>query len=115
MPGYGIKNYADFFAGSNVMKGADVNPHSFVVEIILAFGICGLAFLITIAGIITRTYRLAKQNSNESIFLLVTAVIFVVATNVPSSVFRLPLLWFPLFFQIFVANEQRFKGLYRIE
>jgi len=107
LPGYGIKNYSHFFAGSTVMKLADVNPHSLIIEIILAFGIFGLFFLLIIGGIVTRAiWYVRKLNPNAASAFLVTAIYFVIATNIPSSVFRMPIVWFPLFFQFFLVLEQ---------
>jgi O-antigen ligase len=107
LPGYGIKNYSHFFAGSTVMKLADVNPHSLIIEIILAFGIFGLFFLLIIGGIVTRAiWYVRKLNPNAASAFLVTAIYFVIATNIPSSAFRIPVLWFPLFFQFFLVLEQ---------
>ena len=97
--GTGTKNYAAFYGEkfSGTVVGA--NPHSFFIEITLAFGWLGLTTIVAIfTKLIFNIYRMKKTMKLEYFYGMTSLIIFILISNVPSTIIRLPILFFPIFF-----------------
>lgn len=103
--GAGIKNYSTFFAGANVIELAELNPHSFLIDLSLSFGVLG-AFFYFMPCLIAAYCAIAYKGSNEkySFYLWLSIITYIVASFIPSSIFRLPIFLFPIYFAIFCAR-----------
>ena len=103
--GFGTKNYEAFYQAA-FGEGTVVSyvPHSYLIENMLAFGWVGLALIVCMlltclfAVLSSRTYRF---------YGMTTFVLFLMVSFVPSTVIRLPILWFPLFFFTHLVRKER--------
>jgi O-antigen ligase len=104
--GYGPRNYFDYFAQNQLSYALGyTNPHSFFIEIYLAFGIFALIFFLAFLVIsIYEVFNKSSFLSSQKIFYLVTLLLFCWLVWVPSSIFRLPLVWFSVFI-IFIYSK----------
>lgn len=106
--GAGTKNYEDFYSGS-IFSGTVVaiNPHSFFIEVVLAFGWLGLLIIILILGIIAKSYYRLKGDT--FVAAIISIVIFSIVSFVPSTIIRLPILFFPILFFYHLSFNDREK------
>lgn len=97
--GYGPRDYADFFKQNPLSYNLGyTNPHSFFIELYLAFGILAfLGFAYFLAISVIQIYRSPSINLNQKNFYLITLLLFCWLVWVPSSILRMPLIWLPLF------------------
>lgn len=104
--GYGPRNYFEYFAKNQLSYNLGyTNPHSFFIEIYLAFGI--FAFLWFIAFLLISNYEVFNKSNfvkSQKIFYLLAVILFCWLAWVPSSLFRLPLVWFSVFI-IFIYSK----------
>ncbi len=103
--GVGTKNYEHFYGNDFLGTVVNKNPHSFFIEITIAFGWLGLSILIAIMVLILKNYLIELQNK-ERFAALFTLVIFVAVSFVPSTIIRLPILFFPIFFFYCLSIEK---------
>ncbi|OSI09384.1 O-antigen ligase family protein [Neisseria zoodegmatis] len=96
--GYGPKNFAEFFGGHLSSSLGFENPHSFIVELYLGFGIVSLlGFVYYVAGYIG-TFAFAQRfDSRFRVFALSAMAVFLIGGFIPSSILRLPFVWLPCF------------------
>lgn len=94
--GVGTKNYQAFYENG---FGADTLvafvPHSYLIENTLAFGWFGLFLVISI--LLTCFVDLLKHDTCRA-YGLTSLVLFLMISFVPSTMIRLPIFWFPVFF-----------------
>lgn len=103
--GYGPRDYIRYFTDIRLSFPLGyTNPHSFFIEIYLAFGIFAfialIYFLLSSAFYILMNYALKWK---EKVFALFIIVNFCWVVWVPSSIFRLPLVWYPVFLVLVYA------------
>ncbi|WP_245822059.1 O-antigen ligase family protein [Actinobacillus succinogenes] len=103
--GYGPRDYIGYFDQIKLSFPLGyTNPHSFFIEVYLAFGIFAffafLYFILYSVYYVLTDYLLAWK---ERIFILFIFVNFCWIVWVPSSVLRLPLVWYPLFLVLVYA------------
>jgi len=96
--GYGPRNYDSYFKEYPLSYSLGyTNPHSFFIEIYLAFGffalIIFLAFLLKSCHFIV----FSKLDTSQKTFYFFTILLFSWLVWVPSSILRLPLVWYPIF------------------
>lgn len=96
--GYGPKNFAEFFGGHISTSLGFENPHSFIIELYLGFGIVSLlGFLGYVAGY-TAVFAFTKGIPTRlRVFALTAMAIFLIGGFIPSSILRLPFVWLPCF------------------
>jgi len=74
------------------------NPHSFLIELYLSFGIVSLFAFAAYVYTYCNTIVLRKRLDNRAKWVSVLAmVIFIIAGFIPSSILRLPFIWLPCF------------------
>lgn len=96
--GYGPKNFADFFGGHLGNSLGFENPHSFIIELYLGFGIVSLlAFLVYVAAYIVLFAASHGIGGKIRVFALVCMAVFLIGGFIPSSILRLPFIWLPCF------------------
>ena len=97
--GYGPRDYINYFDDVKLsLPLGYTNPHSFFIEIYLAFGL--FAFIIFIFFLLYSIYYILKDKylkTKEKAFILFIFLNFCWIVWVPSSIFRLPLVWYPIF------------------
>ncbi|OOF56408.1 O-antigen ligase family protein [Rodentibacter genomosp. 2] len=97
--GYGPRDYIHYFDQVKLSFPLGyTNPHSFFIEVYLAFGI--FAFISFIYFLFYLAFYVLNDGilmSKEKIFILFIIANFCWIVWVPSSIFRLPLVWYPLF------------------
>ena len=96
--GYGPRDYINYFDDVKLsLPLGYTNPHSFFIEY-LAFGL--FAFIIFIFFLLYSIYYILKDKylkTKEKAFILFIFLNFCWIVWVPSSIFRLPLVWYPIF------------------
>ena len=107
--GYGPRDYISYFDQIKLSFPLGyTNPHSFFIEIYLAFGI--FAFIAFIYFIVYSAYYITQDhylNLKEKIFILFILVNFCWVVWVPSSIFRLPLIWYPIFLTLIYSISNK--------
>ena len=97
--GYGPRDYINYFDDVKLsLPLGYTNPHSFFIEIYLAFGL--FSFIILIFFLLYSIYYILKDKylkTKEKTFILFIFLNFCWIVWVPSSIFRLPLVWYPIF------------------
>ncbi|MEO2268654.1 oligosaccharide repeat unit polymerase [Pseudoalteromonas sp. YIC-656] len=89
----GTDNYESFYNRADFDKNLiRYNPHSFFIESTLSFGYAGLLLLCLLMAFFTY-YSMAVPNSYPVILI----VFFIILSNIPSSIIKMPALWVPLF------------------
>ena len=103
--GLGTKNYGSFYkAGFGADTLVAYAPHSYFIENAIAFGWFGL-FLI--ACMLLACLFAVLRDRRYQFYGLTTFLLFIVASFVPSTLIRLPIIWFPLFFFAQIATQHR--------
>lgn len=96
--GYGPRNYEGYFKDYPLSYSLGyANPHSFFIEIYLAFGL--FAFIFFIAFLLQSALLVCRKKtiySSQKFFFILCILIFCWLLWVPSSVLRLSLIWYPL-------------------
>lgn len=96
--GYGPKNFAEFFGGHISYSLGFENPHSFIIELYLGFGIVSLLGFIGYAAGYAAIFALSGGlNMRLRVFALAAMAVFLIGGFIPSSILRLPFVWLPCF------------------
>ncbi|MDO4906674.1 O-antigen ligase [Neisseria sp.] len=96
--GYGPKNFGEFFGGHLGSSLGFENPHSFIIELYLGFGIVSLlSFLLYAAGYAALFAASGKIDGKIRMLALVCMGVFLIGGFIPSSILRLPFIWLPCF------------------
>lgn len=95
----GYQNYKDFYLKGNFTNQLVWrNPHSFLIEVGIAYGVPALlCFMIFLATIIISVHR-SSINPIKKRYLYLSTFYTIILSNVPSSIFLMPIFWIPLFF-----------------
>ncbi|UOO82378.1 O-antigen ligase family protein [Uruburuella testudinis] len=106
--GYGPRNFRDYFSGHLSDSLGFTNPHSFLIELYLAFGIVAFLGFLVYVSVYLITCAGAKHYSSKIRFIAVfSMLLFLVAGFIPSTIMRLPFIWLPnfLIFIYIVCNK----------
>lgn len=115
--GYGPRNYEEYFKEYPLSYSLGyTNPHSFFIEIYLAFGF--FALLLFLAFLLKSCHFILRSNlyTSQKTFYFFAILLFSWLVWVPSSILRLPLVWYPIFLILIYAisvNQtavNKFKG-----
>lgn len=97
--GYGPRNYFDYFSENQLTYSLGyTNPHSFFIEIYLAFGV--FAFLLFIYFLLVSVYEVFHKSNflnNQKTLYLMVLLTFCWLVWIPSSIFRMPMIWYSMF------------------
>lgn len=97
--GYGPRDYLHYFDQIKLSFPLGyTNPHSFFIEVYLAFGI--FAFIAFIGFLLTALFNVLNSgvlSLKEKVFIVFIIANFCWIVWVPSSILRLPLVWYPMF------------------
>lgn len=108
--GSGYQNYSEFYKGGNFDDHLIwVNPHSFLIEIGIAYGLPALlCFILFLSSLVLYIYKANIPRYNRR-FILIVIGYTVILSNIPSSIFLLPLFWLPMLFiyaQTIIKNDK---------
>lgn len=104
LTGYGPKNFIGYFGGHLSYDLAFENPHSFLVELYLSFGIVSfLAFAAYVLFYFHAVVSRPQADSRAKWVAVLTMVLFLIAGFIPSSILRLPFIWLPCFMILFYS------------
>lgn len=96
--GYGPKNFGEFFGGHIGSSLGFENPHSFIIELYLGFGIVSLLAFLVYAAAYTVLFAVSGGFSGKVRMLALTCMgVFLIGGFIPSSIMRLPFIWLPCF------------------
>ena len=102
--GYGPKNFGEYFGGHLSGSLGFENPHSFIIELYLGFGIISLlGFIAYVVTYMLQTASSGNFNAKQKFIALAAMVLFLLAGFIPSTIFRMPFIWFPCF-MIFIYS-----------
>lgn len=95
--GSGYQNYIEFYKNGEFTDPLVwVNPHSFLIEIGIAYGLPSiLSFILFLA---TLCINMASSTSSKSKkrYFYVLMIYTVILSNIPSSILLIPLFWLPI-------------------
>ena len=110
--GYGPRNFAEYFGGHLSSSLGFTNPHSFIIELYLAFGIIAALGFVAYITVYALTCLTGKGFSSKARFIaLFSMVIFLVAGFIPSTIMRLPFIWLPNFLILIYITRCAFRGI----
>jgi len=99
--GYGSREYGGFFAGDIVNPLAYKNPHSYVIEIALAYS--SFAFLCLMGLLALMGLTSLYFWGVASRFWLISAAFFLAGGFIPSTILRMQMVWLPMFMLFFAC------------
>lgn len=98
LTGYGPKNFREYFGGHLSDSLGFENPHSFIIELYLGFGIISLlGFIAFIMLYLIKTITTRSISSKARVIAWVCMGIFLLAGFIPSTILRMPFIWLPCF------------------
>jgi hypothetical protein len=96
--GYGPKKFQEYFGGHLSDSLAFENPHSFLIELYLGFGLISLmAFLFYAAYYFFCVATGRTMKSKQRVIGLAAMGLFLLAGFIPSTILRMPFIWLPCF------------------
>ncbi len=103
--GTGAQNYGSFYReGGFHNQLVWTNPHSFLIEIGIAFGWLPLLIFLIFLGCIF--YGILKQNKiYYRRYLIVLFSFTIILSNIPATGVQIPLLWLPLIYAYIFVNK----------
>ncbi|MCP1771748.1 hypothetical protein J2T38_000551 [Neisseria perflava] len=103
--GYGPKNFREYFGGHLSDSLGFQNPHSFVIELYLGFGLLSLLGFIAYVVTYLKNILINRHLKSKSrVITLVCMGIFLLAGFIPSTILRIPFIWLPCFL-IFIYSS----------
>ncbi|QNT59928.1 O-antigen ligase like membrane family protein [Neisseria musculi] len=93
--GYGPKNFQEYFGGHLSGSLGFNNPHSFIIELYLGFGVISLLGFAGYVAAYTAALISARLDNRQRFFGLFCMVVFLIGGFIPSSILRLPFIWLP--------------------
>ena len=117
LTGYGPKNFRDYFGGHLSNSLGFENPHSFIIELYLGFGIISLlGFIAFVAFYFLYTTSSRALTNKSRVLAWVTLGIFLLAGFIPSTILRMPFIWLPCLliyiYSAFVASKLQNQAAY---
>ena len=117
LTGYGPKNFREYFGGHLSGSLGFENPHSFIIELYLGFGMISLLGFIAFAAfyfLYTASNRAVTGKSR--VLAWVALGIFLLAGFIPSTILRMPFIWLPclliFIYSVFVAPKLKDMAAY---
>lgn len=102
--GYGPKNFEQYFGGQLSMALGFANPHSFIIELYLGFGLTAFAaFAFYVVYYLIQTALNHHLNSKQRLIAFISMGVFLLAGFIPSTILRMPFIWLPCF-MIFLCS-----------
>ena len=96
--GYGPKNFQEYFGGHLSDSLGFENPHSFIIELYLGFGIISLiGFICYIIWYAMNVFLSQNLRNKQKAIGLAAIGLFILAGFIPSTILRLPFIWLPCF------------------
>ena len=96
--GYGPKNFQEYFGGHLSDSLGFENPHSFIIELYLGFGIISLiGFICYIIWYATNVFLSQNLRNKQKAIGLAAIGLFILGGFIPSTILRMPFLWLPCF------------------
>ena len=96
--GYGPKKFQEYFGGHLSDSLAFENPHSFLIELYLGFGLISLtAFLFYATYYFFCVAAGRNMKSKQRVIGLAAMGLFLLAGFIPSTILRMPFIWLPCF------------------
>ena len=102
--GFGPNNFKDFFENAEFYDTniyLSESPHSFIFEILLTFGVFGYLFLILLFSLIIRSMFSGDYK------VLLFYCCFAIVSFVPSSIMKMPSVFFLLFIPLIYPNGKK--------
>ena len=117
LTGYGPKNFREYFGGHLSNSVGFENPHSFIIELYLGFGIISLlGFIAFVAFYFLYTASSRALTNKSRVLAWVTLGIFLLAGFIPSTILRMPFIWLPclliFIYSVFVAPKLKDMAAY---
>ena len=96
--GYGPKNFQEYFGGHLSDSLGFENPHSFIIELYLGFGIISLiGFICYIIWYATNVFLSQNLRNKQKAIGLAAIGLFILGGFIPATILRIPFLWLPCF------------------
>ena len=95
--GYGPKKFQEYFGGHLSDSLAFENPHSFLIELYLGFGLISLTAFLFYAAYYFFFAAGRNMKSKQRVIGLAAMGLFLLAGFIPSTIFRMPFIWLPCF------------------
>jgi hypothetical protein len=96
--GYGPKNFQEYFGGHLSDSLGFENPHSFIIELYLGFGMISLiGFICYIIWYATNVFLSQNLRNKQKAIGLAAIGLFILGGFIPSTILRMPFLWLPCF------------------
>lgn len=96
--GYGPKNFQEYFGGHLSDSLGFENPHSFIIELYLGFGMISLiGFVCYIIWYAVNVFLSQNLRNKQKAIGLAAIGLFILGGFIPSTILRMPFLWLPCF------------------
>ena len=96
--GYGPKNFQKYFGGHLSDSLGFENPHSFIIELYLGFGMISLiGFICYIIWYAVNVFLSQNLRNKQKAIGLAAIGLFILGGFIPSTILRMPFLWLPCF------------------
>ena len=96
--GYGPKNFQEYFGGHLSDSLGFENPHSFIIELYLGFGMISLiGFICYIIWYAVNVFLSQNLRNKQKAIGLAAIGLFILGGFIPSTILRMPFLWLPCF------------------
>ena len=96
--GYGPKNFQEYFGGHLSDSLGFENPHSFIIELYLGFGMISLiGFICYIIWYAVNVFLSQNLRNKQKAIGLAAICLFILGGFIPSTILRMPFLWLPCF------------------
>lgn len=117
LTGYGPKNFREYFGGHLSGSLGFENPHSFIIELYLGFGMISLlGFIAFVACYFLYTASNRAVTGKSRVLAWVALGIFLLAGFIPSTILRMPFIWLPclliFIYSVFVAPKLKDMAAY---
>ena len=117
LAGYGPKNFREYCGGHLSGSLGFENPHSFIIELYLGFGMISLLGFIAFAAFYFLYIASNRAVTGKSRVLAWVALgIFLLAGFIPSTILRMPFIWLPclliFIYSVFVAPKLKDMAAY---
>lgn len=117
LTGYCPKNFRDYFGGHLSNSLGFENPHSFIIELYLGFGIISLlGFIAFVAFYFLYTASSRALTNKSRVLAWVALGIFLLAGFILSTILRMPFIWLPclliFIYSVFVAPKLKDMAAY---
>lgn len=111
--GYGPRNFIGYFGGHLSNSLGFTNPHSFLIEVYLAFGLVSLlGFLSYAIAYLATVWRATGIPSKSRLVASSAIAVFFVAGFIPSTIMRMPFIWLPCILIMIYLATRRLKGTF---